>query len=195
MRYLKLLTALAMAVVGMMALGGPASATVLTSPEGTQLGAGVTIHFKEKNGKWKFVMTGGEILCNKFTVHLYSTNAGSTIETIDFDVTSVRQEECNATVTTIKPGTVEFHTRLFSPDRRATVTWSGEEITVEFLGIHCIFGTSNTDVGTLTGGSPAVFTAEGSIPRVGGRSGAFCGSAGTVSAEYEVDTPSSLYVD
>lgn len=194
MGYAKLL---AVAVVITAAMGGmaaQAAATVMTSPAGTQIGAGTTIHFKEKNGKWKFTMTSDEIECSKFTMHIDATTSGGTLQTIDLDVTQVKQEECDAAVTVLKGGTIEYHTLSFPPPGRVTVTWTGLELKTEpFPGITCIYTTSNTDVGSVSGGTPAVFNLSGTIPRTGGSF--LCGSSATMTAEYEATSPGTLIFD
>jgi hypothetical protein len=194
MRHLKLLVATAIVTAGLAAPAGQAFATYLTSPPGTKVPAGVTIHFKEKNGKWKFTMQSQEVECGKFTIHMDSTNSGSAFGTVHYDVTKVKQEECSGPVTVLSPGTLEYHTLPFSPPGRATVTWSGLELSTEpFSGVVCIYKTSNTDLGTVSGGSPAIYNLSGMIPRTGGSF--LCGSSATMTAEYEMTTPSSLAID
>jgi hypothetical protein len=72
-------------------------------------------------------------------------------------------------------------------------------VTVELLGLHCIFNTSNTDIGTFTGsanaGANATLDIEATIPRTGGRSGAFCGSSAQWKGSYKVTSPKPLAVD
>lgn len=194
MRYLKRLTC-GVAVGALLAFAAPAEATTLTSPAGTLLGPGVTTHIKEKNGKWKIVVQNMETVmveCNKFTVHMDTTNQGSTVETIDIDVTQLKQEECTRTTTTLKPGTIEIHKVLFSPN--ATMTWKGQEITVNTIFGSCVWGTgTGTNLGTLVGGSPATVNLEGTLLKVSGS--ALCPSSVTLTAEYEMTSPTSLFVD
>jgi hypothetical protein len=103
---------------------------------------------------------------------------------------------CNGEGAIPKTGSLEFHTEGASANGNGTLTSSGTEITIELSGLHCIFATSNTDIGKVTGGSPAKLVAvSAAIPRTGGRSGAFCGSSVSWSAEYNVVTPSTLLID
>jgi len=90
-------------------------------------------------------------------------------------------------VTVITKGSLEIHTRETGVTESGTLTSSGSEVTVEFLGFHCIFKTSSTDIGTLTAnGGNATFDIAATIPRTGGRSGAFCGSTAQWTGSYSV---------
>lgn len=72
-------------------------------------------------------------------------------------------------------------------------------MTVEVSGFHCIYKTSSTDIGTLTGSanteSNPTLDIEATIPRTGGRSGAFCGSTAKWTGSYKVTAPNPLNVD
>jgi hypothetical protein len=68
------------------------------------------------------------------------------------------------------------------------------EITVEHIGTHCIFGTTTGhDIGWLTGtnhtGATMTLDTKATITRIGGRSGAFCGSSAPVTGSDRVDLP------
>ena len=198
MHYFKRLVS-GIAVGALIAFAAPASATTLTSPAGTQLGSGITMHLKEKKGKWKIIVQSTEEVfteCNRFTLHMESTNAGSSTETIDFDVTKFKQEECTIPVITLNKGTFEVHTALFFSNGNATITWKGQEVTLKpgpFFG-SCVYGTgSGVDMGTLLGGAPAVVNLQSTLVRVGGDFA--CPEQVTVTAEYEVTSPNPLFVD
>jgi hypothetical protein len=59
---------------------------------------------------------------------------------------------------------------------------------------ECVFTFNGTQIGTLTSGNPAKLdVSSAKIPRTGGNF--LCGSSGTWTGSYTVNTPSSLYVD
>lgn len=74
------------------------------------------------------------------------------------------------------------------------VTSSGMTITGTGLGLSCHYRTENTQIGTITGGSPATIHLAASIPRHGGNF--LCGgSSVTLTGNVKVGSPSSLFVD
>ncbi|MGN6663604.1 MAG: hypothetical protein ACTHK6_05290 [Solirubrobacterales bacterium] len=201
MKYLKILGLAAIAAAALMAFAGSASATTLTSPAGTTLPAGTVIKSQLKAGK-KAVLKGafGNVECEASTLEGKTANTGSSTETVHGAVEGLTFTKCNCEVVVLKKGELEIHTLNATADGNGTVTASGQEVTTKcnFFGIeyHCIWKTSGTDLGTLTGGTPAVIAAqEAVITREGGNSGGACGSTGKWTAEYEVTSPSTLLVD
>lgn len=91
---------------------------------------------------------------------------------------------CTTTVDTLAPGALEVH-HIAGTDN-GTLTSSGTEVTIKFLGVSCLFKTSATDIGTLTGGNPATFDISGTIPSP---TGGFCPASGNWSGAYKVTTP------
>ncbi|MGN6216924.1 MAG: hypothetical protein ACTHN7_08205 [Solirubrobacterales bacterium] len=67
------------------------------------------------------------------------------------------------------------------------------EFTTECFGLHCIWGASSGSVtiAELKGGDPAKLEGIGTIARIGGRSGAFCGSSAPLGFAFE--TPPKYY--
>jgi len=141
----------------------------------------------------------GNIECKASKVIGKTSNEGGASETVKANVETLTFTECNATVTVLAKGSLEVHTKEAGANNNGTLTSSGTEVTVELFGFHCIFKTSNTDIGTLTGsantGANATFDVEATIPRTGGRSGAFCGSTAQWTGSYEFTNPGSLNVD
>jgi hypothetical protein len=141
----------------------------------------------------------GTIECKKSSVSGKTTNTGGSSETVSTSIESLSFTECNATVTVLAKGTLEIHTAETTANGNGTLTSNGTEVTVEFIGTHCIFKTSNTDIGTLTGSGTteanATLDIAATIPRTGGRSGAFCGSTAAWTGSYKVTNPSNLGVD
>jgi hypothetical protein len=196
MRFIKVFKHAAIAAVVVMALeGASASATTITSPSGTQYSGFVSASLKfgtEATLKSSFI---GEVKCKESTFEGFIQSQGAEV-TAGVSSSSGSIGSCNGSVTFPKGGTLEVHTEGGSSNGNGTLTSSGAEVTIELSGIHCIFTTSNTNLGTVTGGSPATFAAKSAaIPRTGGRSGGFCGSSATWTANYTVTTPSTLLID
>jgi hypothetical protein len=191
------LAAAAFAALGVFA--APASATELgTESESGILASGSTIS-AEAESTTILHPVSGNIECKKSSVSGKTTNTGGSTETVSASVESLSFSECNATVSILNKGTLEFHTRTESADGNGTLTSNGTEVTVEFAGLHCIFKTSNTDIGTVTGSRAtegnATLDIAATIPRTGGKSGAFCGSSAQWTGSYKVTKPSLLTVD
>jgi hypothetical protein len=169
-----------------------ASATTLGLQTGTTISA-------EAEGTTILHPPIGDIECKKSSVSGKTTNEGGATETVKGNIEALSFTECNATVTVLAKGSLEVHTREATENGNGTLTSSGTEVTVEFAGFHCIFKTSSTDIGTFTGspvsGGNATFDIAATIPRTGGRSGAFCGSTAAWTGSYNVTSPSPLAVD
>lgn len=172
------------------------SATQLTGAEGSILGVGTVIH-AENEANVILHPPIGEIVCSKSTVEGEVTNAGGTGTTVSGNIFAkgLTFGECNATVHVLKEGSLEIHA---IGGNNGTLTSSNAEVTVELSGFHCVFKTTNTDLGTVTGsattGGAATLDIDADIPRTGGRSGIFCGSEAEWTGSYKVTTPTPLFV-
>lgn len=210
MKYLKLMGLAAIAAAALMALAGTASATIITSPSGTQYSGTLKT---ELNGGEAILKSSfiGEVKCKKSTVEGKIETQGAEV-TASGRISTLDFTECNGVVTPISTeevggvkyyGSLEAHTeykegKVQAANNNGTLTSKNTEVTVELAGLHCIFRTSatGTELGLVTGGTPATFKAESAaIPRTGGRSGAFCGSSAFWNANYKVVTPGSLFID
>jgi hypothetical protein len=94
-------------------------------------------------------------------------------------------------VTVGSPGSLDIH---WTSGANGTVVSSGATIEATRFGVTCRYHTEVTDLGTLTGGSPATLDLAGSVFF---HSGSFlCGEGATTwTGAYEISAPSSLYVD
>ena len=198
MKIFKLAAMAAAAVVAFAALGaGSASATELDNATG-MIATGSTIAASAESTTTLHPPIG-DIECSASGVEGTTSNTGGASETVSGNISSLTFTGCNATVTVLAKGSLEIHTRETGANSNGTLTSSGTEVTVEFGGFHCIFKTSSTDIGTLTGsantGGNATLDIEATSPRTGGRSGAFCGSTAKWTGSYKVNTPSTLNVD
>ena len=142
MNHTKILGLAAIVAAALMALigAGSASATTLTAPDGTTLAAGSLIT-AEAEGTVTLHPPFGDITCEKSHVEGKTSNTGSTSETVKGNISTLSFTSCNATVTVVKTGSLEIHTQETKANNNGTLTSSGTEVTVEFIGTHCIFAT------------------------------------------------------
>jgi hypothetical protein len=196
MKHLKMfgLAALAAALMAFFAVG-TASAAILESPEGTQLNSGTSISSKSE-GTTELHPPFGSINCTSSSVGGKTTNNGGSGENVNGTIETLTFSGCNATVTPLPKGGPHGTLSIAS---NGTLTGTGNEVTVSYLGFHCIFKTNNTKLGTVTDstdtkGKAATLDIEATIPRTGGTSGAFCGSTAQWTGSYEVTSPNPLYI-
>ena len=205
MKFLKLLGLAAAAVGILTALAGApvASATVLCKnnvntttcsekyPVGTELNSSLVT-----GGKFKLKAELWTLECSESSIVGMTTNAGSATETVSGPVETLRIENCNVgcTVTVLKKGTFEIH-HIAGFDN-GKFTSNGMEFTTvcgtKIGNVHCIYVTSNAEIGTLTGGNPAKLVVNFSIARLATSS--FCNPEAQVTAEYEFTAPKPLWV-
>jgi hypothetical protein len=186
MRDTKKLGLAAVAAAALMAFvgAGSASAAELTC-NGSPCAIGATVHAVSE-GKIVFDAPFGNVECES-TVHgevLTNGEAGKPAVVS----AGISWSNCGAdTVTTLKTGTLLI-------ESNGEVKLHGFRLTVLHLGVHCIFETSNTKVGTLSGGTTAKLIISGAIPQVGGSGGVFCGSSTWWTGSYMVNAPHTLAV-
>jgi hypothetical protein len=197
MKYAKMLGLLAVVATGLMALPGSASATGLTGSGDTPLGVGTVLH-AESEGP---VGINGSLVveCEESTIEGEVTNAGSGSTTASATIYELFFGNCGTrTVSVIEEGTLEFHTEISSPNNNGTVTSSGTIITVLAhlvfsVTVHCIYFTSDTDIGRLTGGTTATLHIDDApLQRISTDFG--CGSTSELRGSYSFDSPDTLKV-
>lgn len=203
MKYAKILGLLVVAAATLtVGLVGTASATRVTSP-----------HNSLYTGKIKAVSHSGHVVLHSenaptaFTVECATSLIEVSVQTHGEGVTAsgpvlaLSFENCTkgATVVVNKPGTFEIHSH-FSCAGCGTLTSSGAEMVVHvpILNIKCIYTTSGTEFGTLTGstttgGHATIDTNSQTLARTGGS--AFCGTGGFLTGSYTVTTPADLNID
>lgn len=195
MKFLRSLGLLAVTVGLAAVLPAVASATELLSGS-AMVTTGSTVS-AETEGSQVFSNPFVSIECTGSTLSAKTTNTGGASETVNANVETLTFTGCSATVTVLAKGTLEIHTQEGSPNNNGTLTSTGAEVTTEKSGIHCIYKTSSTKIGTLTGsattGGTATFDIAGTIPRTGGSP--LCGSTGQWKGSYKVTTPDTLDVD
>ena len=196
MKYVKMLGLAALAAALMaFVVAGTASATTLTGAGGATLGTGTSI-VAENEGTVTLHPPIGDIECKKSSVSGKTTNAGGAGVEVKGSIEALSFTECNATVTVLAKGELAVKG---TGSTNGSLSSTGTEVTVEFAGFHCIFKTNGTGLGTVTGstttGGNATLDISATIPRTGGRSGAFCGSTAQWTGAYKVTSPSTLNID
>jgi len=228
MKYVKILGLAALVTAALLSLAGTASATVLCSvepsngtpstigtvcPAGFAYPGGTELHsvletnehatFTDQNGK-------AAITCTKSTIAATTENEGSAIETVRLKVGTLTFEDCTSPalgtdvaceVKVLKNGTLELHWTADS--FHATITSSGTEITTDcpetlFGDVHCIYTTSSTDLGLLTGaaiqpesrGTLDIASAKLGITKTS----TWCPTEVKWDGKYEVTSPKTLWV-
>jgi hypothetical protein len=171
-----------------MAFAGTASATTFTSPLGT-------IYTGEIKGESE----GHLVLDNPIAKIECAVALQGKVEshgegvTAKGSVTALSFTGCTNSwhVTVINKGTFEAHG---IGSGNATLTSSGTTVEATRLGVICRYATSNTKLGTLTGGTPATLHLEASIPF---HSGSFLCGAGSIAwtGSYKATSPATLTVD
>lgn len=204
MKYVKVLGLLAIAAAALTAFVGSASATELTSSAAkTKITNGTKLHAVSEKAV-TFDDIG--VVCNQSTFETEVTNEGGPALTVKTKVNTLNFfEECNGdTVTVLKPGTFEIHSKAGTNGNDGTLTSSGAEITFllhdVILGtIHCIYVTNNTDLGTITSSrnngnaTATIDVSSAEIPRVTTDFG--CPTNITWTGNYEIDATMYLDVD
>jgi hypothetical protein len=189
MKHLKILGLAAVAAMGLLSLVGTAAATTLTSPTGTVYTG--TLKAQNENGHATFHNPVARIECNvglegSIGQHGVGVTAAGNVSSLTFTNCTNSWHK-----TTNVGGTLEIHS---TGGYNGTVTSTGATFTSTRFGIECRYVTNQTDIGTLTGGSPATIHIKASIPFHSGST--FCGSGATpLTGSIAVTSPTSLYVD
>jgi hypothetical protein len=139
------------------------------------------------------------VTCGKSTIEGAIESHGAEVPAAG-KLSSLSFSECGShTVTVVKPGSVELHA---TSEGNGTLTSTGAELTVlmhhAFLGtVHCIYTTTGTQLGTVTGtpttqDNATLDIGPVAIDRVTTSFG--CGSHSTLEGSYKLTTPANLIV-
>jgi hypothetical protein len=212
MKYVKMLVLAVAAAAALAAFigGSTASATVLCSEQGTGSPTGTTcpanrayvagteIHAVNE-GISKTTTSFMNVECEEATLSGKTQNEGSATETVKFIVEVLTFAKCNCEVKVLKAGTLEIH--WIEGSHNGTVTSNDLEETwlcsTVFGSVHCIYRTTNTDLGTLTGSATTGQTAtmdieSAGIPRV--ITSSLCPDTENWDVKYKITTPDALNV-
>jgi hypothetical protein len=155
----------------------------------------------ENEGNITLSASASKITCEKSSLSGKVTNIGSGSETAVVTLEAFTLNLCSGTVAVLAPGSLELHTDPndeTGESGNGTLTSSGWEFTTEVSGLHCVYRTGGTDIGTITGSvttkSTATIDANAKIPRTGGRSGVFCGSESELTGSYLITAPDTFNV-
>ncbi len=165
-----------------LAFAGTASATALTSPEGTTYTGEIvaTSTNTELDGAFVSVKCGHSKTEGSIGGHGSEANAEVVLSLLTFS-------ECNYATTVLKPGSLEVTSSN-------SLISNGLEFSITTSVGTCIFSTKGTSIGTLTEGKSAHWDiASAKIPRTGGNF--LCGSSWTWTGSYDFTTPNDLWVD
>jgi hypothetical protein len=199
MKYVKMLGLLAVAAAALMAFAGSASASTITSPTGT-----AATSLTAEGGVTSLHGAFTTVTCQNSHVAgtVSSQGAGQTVKG---NLSALSFTTCNFPVHVKKFGSLELHAVTKTTPHatcavnycNGTLTSSGAEVEITTNVGNCIFTTTNTNVGTVTGtdttGGNAQLDVHGTIPRTGGNF--LCGSNGTWTGSYKVTNPATLWID
>ncbi len=181
-KHVKILGLLAAGAAALMSFAGPASATTITSPEGTAYTDFVNGYSSntELDGAFVTVKCGN----SNFSGYIWSHGSSTAL----MSVSGLAFTECNYQVTVNNAGSLEI-------DSSNTVKSSGASIEIKTSVGTCVFTTLATDIGTLTEGKwPHLDINSAKISRTGGNF--LCGSSGTWTGSYTIGIPVvGLWVD
>ncbi|HEU5063127.1 MAG TPA: hypothetical protein VFT79_08265 [Solirubrobacterales bacterium] len=194
MKYVKMLGLAAMAMAALMAFAGTAAATTVTSPENVT--STPTIE-AESEGATK--LSSGffaTVTCHNSSVKGKVEQHGAGV-TAKGNISSLTFTNCTGgTVTAVtQPGNLEVHPTATTGN--GTLTSNSAKVIVHTSVGECVFTTSATDIGTLTGsnitgGKATLDIGSSAIPQTG--SNPFCPSSATWSGNYVVNAPTYLAV-
>jgi hypothetical protein len=189
MKYVKILGLLAVAAAALMAFAGTASADSVTSPTGTTytstLKASAEGHAVLDNPIAKIECAS--TVEGKVEKHGAGIPASGNISGLTF---SNCTDSWHVTVVAAGSLSVSGSSGSYNGD----VFSNGATVEATRFGISCRYLTTNTTVGTATGGTPATMDISASIPFHSGS--VFCGTGATAwTGSYTVGTPGSLFVD
>ena len=170
------------ALITVLAFAGTASASTLTSPEGTTYTGEIVATSTNSELDRAFVTTKCGHSETKGKVESHGPGANATIV-----FSSLTFTECNYRTTVQKPGIWEITSSN-------TVISNGMEFTMDTSVGSCTFSTSNTSIGPLTEGANASLDINSpNLPKTGGNF--LCGSSMTWTGSYDFTTPNDLWVD
>ena len=197
MKHLKKLGLLVIAAISLMAFAGTASAAnTLTSPAGTNLLAGSTIHLTLESGTSLLLKAGIEDTCTESTMHgtvsaINTTHAEIALTATGTPPTGLSFEKCTQHTRVVTPGklTINDTGEVFTINSRV-------EINVTGLGT-CYYGAEATPIkiGTLIAGSPAKLTVNTTVlPRLEISNKLICAKEATWTGTYRFTAPTSLFI-
>ena len=186
MRYSNIPGLLAVAATALMALAGTASATTVTSSEGSTPNLVLTSTNSEFDGSFVTFKCVHSKMAGNVENHGPSGTVEGSIDSLSFT-------ECNYQMTVNYGGSLQIHPDSSGVTGDGTATWTEGSFTIHTSVGTCTVTTNATTIGTLDGGSPAfLYINSAKLPRTGGNF--LCGSSVTWTGSYRVNSPSTLEV-
>jgi hypothetical protein len=192
MGYLKAIgLAAAAAALALSLSAGPAGAAVVED-EGDR----VTFFRASDETGVVFHMAMGTTSCGIGGIQARMPGSGRSAGTVRAHVRVLALRWCRDRVDVLRNGELEIQASGPRGDGDGRLRSDGMRLTVESLGLHCVFETKRTEIGVLTGadatGYVATFDLDGALPRADG--GVFCGPTAAWTAFYQVVVPPGLNV-
>jgi len=186
----KMLGLLAVAATAIMVFAASASADYLSTTTGGAT-AEPTIHAVNESTHVVLANSIANIECQSTTEG--KPNSHGTGKPVSGPISTLTFTGCTNSwhVTVNAPGTLSV--KANGVNHGGALTSNGANVTTTRFGVTCNYETSNTAIGTVTGGSPATLHIEASIPIAAGSS-FLCGS-GNAKWEGAYVTTSALYVN
>ncbi|MGN6275069.1 MAG: hypothetical protein ACTHNP_03945 [Solirubrobacterales bacterium] len=205
MKHLKTLAAALCAAAALVAVGtGTASATTACTgtetpcPSQDEISSTHDAHFKAELASTAVIETTDSVPiaeCPLGTMSGDVENTGGPSETFKVSVTSLTWDLISfgcSKMSTIRVGTLEFHA-LPGTDN-GTVTGKEQEITTEYVGVSCTYGTGlGTDLGAFTAGAPASLDIRAVLNKTAGS--LLCPGTARWTANYTITEPSPMYIE
>jgi hypothetical protein len=186
MKHLKLAGLLAVAAAAPMAFAGSASATTVTSSEGSTPNIVLTSTNMEFDGSFVTYKCSDSKMEGNVESHGSSAPVEANIDL--FSLTG-----CNYEMTINAGGSLIVHSDPTGSTGDGTVTWTGGNFTIHTSVGACTITTNGTNIGTLDGRTEAFLELNSAkLPRTGGNF--LCGSSITWTGKYTVTSPSALEV-
>jgi len=191
MKYVKILGLLAVAAAAMMAFAGTASATYVTSTTGGATSE-APIHAINEGGHVVLANSIANIECASTSEgKVESDKVGDAKVAATGILTKLEFTGCTNSwhVTVNNAGTLSVN---WSAGHDGLATSNEANVTTTRFGVTCNYETSNTPIGTVTGGNPATLDINASIPIAAGSS-FLCGS-GNAKWSGSYVTTAALYI-
>lgn len=189
MKHLKTFCLVAVATGALLAFAGTASATYVTTTTGGSV-ATPTFHLVNEGGHIRFTNPIANIDCSS-TIEGNIESHGAFLPAVG-NVFHFTFTGCTNIwhVTTVSFGKLSIY---WTSGHNGELRSTGAKIDATRFGVTCVYETSNTKLGTITGGKPARVHIEGSIPINDFESSDLCGTSNSnLSGKYE--STSELYI-
>ncbi len=188
MKYVKILGLLAVAAAALMAFAGTASATSVSTTTGGAAST-PTIHATNEGGHVTLANSIANIECSSTSEGAVESHGAG--KEASGNLSSLSFTGCTNSwhVTVTAAGSLSV---AWTSGHNGTAKSTGAKVTTTRLGVTCNYETNATDIGTVTGGSPATLDISASIPIAAGSSG-LCGS-GNAKWSGSYSTTAALYI-